>query len=483
MSPKNDKTARLGPILPEGAPRVRLAVAADGTTTDCQTTGPVTLIGSRRDCDLFIRQSDISKVHCALVNTGTAIVVVDLCSRTGTFVGGESVTAATLHPGNDLRVGSVRIDVEFLESPESSPARASSMHDANTALNTPLTLVGADLQHELLALPAVIGRRHSSQVLLDTPDVSLAHTLLFTTEGCPAVFDLGSRSGTFLNGERVMLAWLNGGDRLCIGGEELIVAWDGPQYTAHPARAVAPIRSEAIEFAGGSSTSPRLGSLDDLGPMVEGLKAQINSSQSKYADRAAALEAREAELESRKAALEREQARLAREEQAFARQLAEFEEAASALRARENVLEKRRAALAEAESNVTKEQAESTGHEQADEGSEHRIEGLKDALKGVRQLFSAIEMLSDRSASRASRKSKSADAAEPSAGDGLPAPLVARPLFGALDGSSSKHWPPELQDRVRFLRSVTQMSEADAISKVLAEYQAQHGRRARCSES
>jgi hypothetical protein len=341
----------------------------------------------------------------------------------------------------------------------------------------------------------VIGRRHSSQVLLDTPDVSLAHTLLFMTEGCPAVFDLGSRSGTFLNGERVMLAWLNNGDRLCIGGEELSVAWDGPQNREHLACDLTPIHAEVTESAEGRARSPGLGSFDDLGPMVEGLKAQINSSQTKFADRAAALEARESELELRKAALERERARLALEEQTFARQLAEFETAVSSLRARENALEKRRAALAEAELDVVRRQTESAGREKADDGSEHRIDGFKDALKGVRRLFAAIEMLADRSALHASRNLGAKGSAgegggealsaadDASTGDGLPAPLVARPLFAALDGSSPKQWPPELQERVRFLRSVTQMSEADAISKVLAEYQAQQGQRANRTES
>lgn len=63
--------------------------------------------------------------------------------------------------------------------------------------------------------------------MLDTPDVSLAHALVCLVAGRPAICDLGSRSGTLVNGQRTDLAWLADGDQVEIGGERLTVRWRG----------------------------------------------------------------------------------------------------------------------------------------------------------------------------------------------------------------------------------------------------------------
>ena len=71
---------------------------------------------------------------------------------------------------------------------------------SSTRLTKPLVLRWKEDEFRLDSLPAVIGRRQACRVLIDTPDVSLAHALLLTINECPAVMDLGSRSGTFING-------------------------------------------------------------------------------------------------------------------------------------------------------------------------------------------------------------------------------------------------------------------------------------------
>jgi len=219
------------PLLPDSAPRVRLSALGERPAASCETVAPVLIIGGREDCDLPIHHTDVSKVHCAVVNTGRAIVVVDLCSRTGTFIDDQRVRAAILKPGDSLRVGSVGVDLDFTEAPtlETDP-------DA-LRLHAPLKLATAQNAFELETLPAVVGRRQTCDVVLDTPDVSLAHCLLFQIEGRPAIFDLGSRSGTIVNAKRVTHAWLNDGDELVVGGEQVKVGWSAPPLAADPAAA------------------------------------------------------------------------------------------------------------------------------------------------------------------------------------------------------------------------------------------------------
>lgn len=65
---------------------------------------------------------------------------------------------------------------------------------------------------------ARIGRNPAAQVSVDDPTVSWDHAQIVTRDGAPAVVDLGSSNGTYLNGERVEQGILLAGDELQIGG-------------------------------------------------------------------------------------------------------------------------------------------------------------------------------------------------------------------------------------------------------------------------
>ena len=210
------------PMLPAHAPRLRLSASSANGPTSCEASAPVVLVGGRRDCALSLPSLDVSKIHCALVNTGQAIIVRDLLSRSGTYVNEQLIRSVILKPGDTLRVGPTQIELDFsggferLIEDQPDPLR----------LVTPLRLEFKGDQWEIVENGTIIGRRHTADLMVDTPDVSLAHALVFVLEGRPAIYDLGSRSGTFVNGERVGLRWLNDGDQLDIGGEQLAVHWE-----------------------------------------------------------------------------------------------------------------------------------------------------------------------------------------------------------------------------------------------------------------
>ena len=309
--------ARLKPTLPVDAPRVLLTAVAEHVTISTETTKPVTLIGSRRDCDLSIGNSDVSKLHCALVNTGARIIVTDLCTRSGTFVNGQPVSIATLRPADELRVGSEPVGVWFPEPADNLAPPSAGENEADLELQRPLRISGAGQSYELVTLPAVIGRRSACQIVLDTPDVSLAHALLFAIQGRTVIYDLGSRSGTYLNGQRVGLAWLGDGDELSIGGEKLSVTFGGIREVPPKAAANA---DPAVSFAK---------TMDDMGavlrdaappsnPRHERLGAEPTFSGAPERGSLAALSHREAALDEREARLAAAERELARKQAALA---------------------------------------------------------------------------------------------------------------------------------------------------------------------
>ena len=82
-----------------------------------------TIVGRRRDCDLRIRSSEVSRRHCLLSFQDGVVHVEDLDSVNGTFVNGVRVSGRqVVRPGDRLDVGPIQFLVEYALSRE---ARAS----------------------------------------------------------------------------------------------------------------------------------------------------------------------------------------------------------------------------------------------------------------------------------------------------------------------------------------------------------------------
>ncbi len=71
--------------------------------------------------------------------------------------------------------------------------------------------------------PATIGRQPRAAVRLDDRRVSHFQCVLDAAEGTLMVLDLGSLSGTFVNGVRRAMSAIFPGDRLTVGGIDFIV--------------------------------------------------------------------------------------------------------------------------------------------------------------------------------------------------------------------------------------------------------------------
>ena len=72
-----------------------------------------TIVGRRRDCDLRISSSEVSRRHCLFEFTGGRWHVTDLGSLNGVYVNGQRVTHAILAEGDVLRIGGVNLRAEF----------------------------------------------------------------------------------------------------------------------------------------------------------------------------------------------------------------------------------------------------------------------------------------------------------------------------------------------------------------------------------
>jgi pSer/pThr/pTyr-binding forkhead associated (FHA) protein len=91
------------------AMRVRLIErgSTPGQTREVAINQAEFLIGRGADCDLRLRESEISRHHCTIrVGPGEA-TLVDLGSSNGTYLNGQRVRSqAALHSGDEVRLGS-----------------------------------------------------------------------------------------------------------------------------------------------------------------------------------------------------------------------------------------------------------------------------------------------------------------------------------------------------------------------------------------
>jgi len=219
VSTENASMATAQSPLPPTAPRPRVTTG-HGTPAEksWNLRRPVTLIGSRRSAQILLRHPEVSKAHCAVINTGRHVLARDLNSRTGTRLKGEAIHLAVVHDGDMMNVGPVNVEFAI---------QAGSPGDAGDPLQVPFVAsirrTDSSEQWEIRSAATLIGRKAGGDIVLDHADISLAHALLCHVDGSLAIFDLGSRTGTWLNGQQVQYAQLRSEDSLRIGPFELAV--------------------------------------------------------------------------------------------------------------------------------------------------------------------------------------------------------------------------------------------------------------------
>jgi pSer/pThr/pTyr-binding forkhead associated (FHA) protein len=72
------------------------------------------LIGRGADCDLRLRDHEISRHHCTIRVSAGEATLVDLGSSNGTYLNGQRVLSqAALHGGDELRLGAATFVVDL----------------------------------------------------------------------------------------------------------------------------------------------------------------------------------------------------------------------------------------------------------------------------------------------------------------------------------------------------------------------------------
>ena len=204
-SPLNGRPAGNGPtLIPQGHHLGKPPVPLNR---------PATLIGARHNAHLHLLSRQVSKAHALIVNEQGQLYLRDLQSRTHTYVNGEAVTEADLKPGDVIDVGSFRFRVS---------AKARVRHTvASGAPPAAMHVNGGEMPIPLEQRVILIGRRPTCDISLIEESASTAHAVIYELGDRRVIRDLGSRTGTFVNGRKIHQQALEFADEIHIGDTEM----------------------------------------------------------------------------------------------------------------------------------------------------------------------------------------------------------------------------------------------------------------------
>lgn len=195
-----------------------------GTDDVIRITKDRVLIGSHRHCDVTIRSATIAPVNCQLVFQSGSWLVRNLADISQTKVNGRDIIEAELTSGDVLWIGSThKYVVEF-------PARETNRRKENEPEGEQvaafLTLRDGHRWREPVQLQPrhTIGRGKSNSTSLpDDARCSREHCEIVQAGDRWFLQDLGSRSGTRINGELLTASIeLINNDLISVGNSQLM---------------------------------------------------------------------------------------------------------------------------------------------------------------------------------------------------------------------------------------------------------------------
>jgi pSer/pThr/pTyr-binding forkhead associated (FHA) protein len=200
------------------------------------------LVGRKSFCDVTLPYANVSSQHCELQLKDGFWHVRDLGSTNGVRVDGQPCTSDWLLPGDELSVASHRYTIHYSPPQDRPPPKRQKAGPAfegglaelagvsdekpdvildrrprsSNADFGELLPVGGGEPIALSKANLTVGRHGSCDIAMPYSIVSARHCELEFKDGHWRVRDLGSRNGTFVDGQRCESRWLNPGDVLSV---------------------------------------------------------------------------------------------------------------------------------------------------------------------------------------------------------------------------------------------------------------------------
>ena len=195
------------------------------------------LVGRASHCDLVLDVDGVSREHARIDADDGRFALADLGSRNGTWLDGQRVeTPVSLRPGAEIVIAGERLLWLAGDATQVAPPPA-----ASAAADATERVVGFDGGR------LTIGRDPSNDVALEDRNVSRWHAEVVARDGRVELRDLGSRNGTWVDGQIALRAELRTGSEIRIGSYRL--TFDGTGFRARDARCDARLDARELSVA------------------------------------------------------------------------------------------------------------------------------------------------------------------------------------------------------------------------------------------
>lgn len=175
-------------------------------------------LGRDESNDLVIASPSVSDFHAEITTDAQQPGIIDLLSKTGTFVNEHRITGkVALQAWDVIRLGSVELEV--------TDPNGHRPHD--WALKAESDLLAS--QFYTLQGETVVGRDPACDLTIDSSLLSRRHAKLIIEEEHLRVIDLDSANGTYVNGIKISETNAHPGDEIRFDQQKFVVIGPTPQ--------------------------------------------------------------------------------------------------------------------------------------------------------------------------------------------------------------------------------------------------------------
>jgi transcriptional regulator with PAS, ATPase and Fis domain len=122
-------------------------VLPDGAVLSASLGVESVVVGTSGDCDLVVAAPGVSRRHCEISSTERGILVRDLGSKNGTFLGDAQLFEALIAPGATLSLGDAKVTVRVAGAPTVVPLSTSARFGKALGGSLTMRALFAKLEH------------------------------------------------------------------------------------------------------------------------------------------------------------------------------------------------------------------------------------------------------------------------------------------------------------------------------------------------
>jgi pSer/pThr/pTyr-binding forkhead associated (FHA) protein len=185
------------------------------------------IVGRDSTCNVMLSDSYISRQHAMIKLDQGITTIFDLGSTGGTKVNGKEISGGNLEVNSSFRVGQTEITLVQVDNPrqfaESTLSNKTMVDHRGNQCGALIIKSGVDAGKSFLLSEGdnIVGRGNTTGVSLSDDSVSRKHAVIRCTAGKAMIFDVGSKSGTILNGCKLGGTRINSGDTITFGRTQL----------------------------------------------------------------------------------------------------------------------------------------------------------------------------------------------------------------------------------------------------------------------